>query len=242
VIDKELHTLKSKNKDLSDAFPGRDGYRMLERTRIVIVDEHQLFRTCLQIAFQSNKMYQVVGEASCSDEVLSVVRKKAPKIVLVDIDIPGGGVGPIIEIGQEFPKIKIIVLTAREDSKSIVACLSYGVRGYVLKSVSGAELLEIVQQVSSGGRYVPPHLAASTLARHKEEKLITPRKSSLDQLSSRDRQILEGISGGLSNKEIARFLGVSSSTVAKIVSRLFRFLNVRNRTEAAVCLRQKNSR
>ena len=84
-----------------------------------------------------------------------------------------------------------------------------------------------------GGRYVPPQLAAKTLAWDRGSKLLNPRKTGLDRLTARDRQVLDYLASGLSNKEIAKILNASSSTVTKTVSRIFRFLNVRNRTEAA---------
>jgi two-component system, NarL family, nitrate/nitrite response regulator NarL len=145
-------------------------------------------------------------------------------------------------IAAAYPIIKIIMLTGSEDEDDVLAAMRAGARGYILKGVSANELLRIIRAVAAGEGYVPPGLAASLLA---ELTGIRPTgqmaSDPLDELSERERQILEGVAGGLSNKEIGYQLGLTEKTVKHYMTNILQKLQVRNRVEAAL-LAQKRAR
>jgi len=206
-----------------------------EGIRIVVVDDHPLFREGVATTLASYPDIEVVGEGSSSDEALRLARDLLPDVLLLDISMPGGGVNAARDIAAAYPVIRIIMLTVSEHEEDVLKSLKAGARGYILKGVTARDLVAIVRAVHSGESYVTPALAASLLADLKDEGSDAASNGGiLDELTTRERQILELLATGRSNKEIARSLDLAEKTVKHYVTNILEKLQVRNRVEAAV--------
>lgn len=213
-----------------------------EKHHVVIVDDHALFREGLATILNSVADIEVAGEGASAEDAVRLARDLLPEIILLDIDMPGGGLEAARTIASEFPVIKIVILTASEDDDHLIAALKAGARAYVLKGVAARELVRILRSVASGESYVPPALAASLLL-EMHETGADPRKPDqlIQELTERERDILEGLASGLSNKEIGQKLFLSEKTVKHYMTNILQKLQVRNRVEAAL-LAQKSGK
>jgi len=154
---------------------------------------------------------------------------------LLDIGIPGGGINAAKAIATACPVTKIIMLTASAEEDNLVAALKAGARAYILKGVAARELVRILRSVWAGEGYVTPALAASLLAEMTTGTATTRMAPNLlDELTERERQILEQVAAGLSNKEIGQQLHLSEKTVKHYMTNILQKLQVRNRVEAAL--------
>lgn len=213
---------------------------MSDKIRIVLVDDHPLFREGVAYTLRSEPDFEVVGQGESLDQALQLVAGTAPNVVLLDINIPGGGIQAAERISATHPQIRIIMLTASSDDDDLVAALKGGARGYILKGISARELIAIVRSVWAGEGYVTPALAANLLSEMAARPgLVRPVAGPLDELTGRERQILEHIANGLSNKEIGLRLHLTEKTVKHYVTSILQKLHVRNRVEAAL-LAQKS--
>jgi DNA-binding NarL/FixJ family response regulator len=203
--------------------------------RIVVVDDHPLFREGVATTLASYPDIEVVGEGCSADEALRLARDMLPDVLLLDVSMPGGGVNAARTIAAAYPVIRIVMLTVSEHEEDVLRSLKAGARGYILKGVTARELVGIVRAVHSGESYVTPALAASLLADFNEEGSDASSDGGpLDELTTRERQILELLATGRSNKEIARSLELAEKTVKHYVTNILEKLQVRNRVEAAV--------
>lgn len=209
------------------------------KTRIVLIDDHPLFREGVAYALRSEPTFEVAGQGESLDQALQLVADLKPDILLLDINIPGGGIHTAEKISANHPTTKIIMLTASSDDDDLVKALKAGARGYILKGVASRELISIVRAVQAGEGYITPSLAANLLS----EMAGGPRASKtepdpLDELTKREREILEHIAVGLSNKEVGQRLHVSEKTVKHYVTSVLQKLHVRNRVEAALLVQR----
>jgi RNA polymerase sigma factor (sigma-70 family) len=208
---------------------------MNDKIHIVIADDHTLFREGLAGIISAADDFEVVGQAGSMQEAVQLARDLLPDIILLDIDMPGGGLEAARVIAEECPVTRIVILTSSEEDDHLIRALKIGARAYILKGVAARELLRILQAVSTGESYVPPRLAASLLlemreANSQQKQSISP----LDELTPREREILEGLAAGLSNKEIGEKLFISEKTVKHYMTNILQKLQVRNRVEAAL--------
>lgn len=208
------------------------------KVRIVIVDDHALFRDGLATILAVEHDFEVVGQGGSAADAIRLARDLLPEIILLDIDMPGSGITAAKEIAIDCPVIKIVILTSSEEDDHLVAALKAGTRAYILKGVPARELLRILRAVAAGESYVPPALAASLLAEMIEPSHPVPEKP-IDDLTERERQILAELAGGSSNKEIGQKLFLAEKTVKHYITNILQKLQVRNRVEAAL-LAQKN--
>ncbi len=208
------------------------------KIRIVIVDDHALLRDALATILNAEADFEVVGQGASAADAIRLVRDLLPEIILLDIDMPGGGITAAQEISGDCPVTKIVVLTSSEDDDHLIAALKTGTRAYILKGVPARELLRILRSVQAGESYVPPALAASLLVEMREPARKQP-DNPIDELTDRERQILEGLASGSSNKEIGQKLFLAEKTVKHYITNILQKLQVRNRVEAAL-LAQKN--
>jgi len=208
---------------------------MSDKIHIVIADDHTLFREGLVGIISAEQDFEVVGQAGTMQEAVQLTRDLLPDIILLDIDMPGGGLEAARLIAEQCPVTRIVVLTASEEDDHLVGALKRGARAYILKGVAARELIRILRAVCAGESYVPPILAASLLLEmreaHARQKLAP---SPLDELTPREREILEGLAAGLSNKEIGEKLFLSEKTVKHYMTNILQKLQVRNRVEAAL--------
>jgi RNA polymerase sigma factor (sigma-70 family) len=208
---------------------------MSDKINIVIADDHTLFREGLAVIISGAEDFEVVGQAGAMQEAVQLARDLLPDIILLDIDMPGGGLEAARIVAEECPVTRIVILTSSEEDDHLIRALKIGARAYILKGVAARELFRILRAVWAGESYVPPMLAASLLLEMREAHSQRKQTSSpLDELTSREREILESLAAGLSNKEIGEKLFLSEKTVKHYMTNILQKLQVRNRVEAAL--------
>lgn len=206
-----------------------------DRKSIVIVDDHSIFRSGVVQAFETAHDFDVVGEGASTDEAIALIDRHQPHIALIDASMPGNGLNAVRRIRQQWPQVKVIMLTVAEDEDTILQALDAGSNGYVLKGVSAPELVRIVRSITDGELYVPPNLAVRLLSAMRAPPIDSQVQARLAQLSLKEERVLRLLAGGLSNKEIADATGVQTKTVKFHVSNILSKCGFRNRTEAAIC-------
>ncbi len=208
---------------------------MSDKIQLVIVDDHPLFRDGVIQTLKAEPDIEIVGQATTAQEAVRLTSELLPDLILLDITIPGGGLNAAQMIAATSPVTKIVMLTASEAEEDVLAALKAGARGYILKGVSGHDLIKIVRDVYAGEAYITPTLAASLLSEMKGGwPGQRPSANLLDELTERERQILEKVAAGLSNKEIAQQLFLSEKTIKHYMTNILQKLHVRNRVEAAL--------
>lgn len=208
---------------------------MTEKIRVVIVDDHPLFREGVAAILGSDPDFEVLAQGTSAAEAVQLARDLLPDLILLDVDMAGSGLAAAQTISIECPVTKMVFLTVSEADDHLVKALKFGARAYILKGVAGRELIRILKAVQMGESYLPPALAASLLLEMSEPKpASTVSRDQLDGLSERERQILENLSGGLSNKEIGVKLFLSEKTIKHYMTNILQKLQVRNRVEAAL--------
>ena len=214
---------------------------MENNIRIVIVDDHPLFREGVARTLNSDPNIEVIAEGQNSEDAIKLAQHHLPDVILLDISMPGGGIEAAKTISSVCPVVKITMLTVSEREDDVMQSLGVGADGYVLKGVGGEELVDIVKRIYQGESYITPQLAARMLT---EIKAAPGNKADtqdvFSNLTAREEQILESVSRGLSNKEIGRELKITEKTVKHYVTNVLQKLQVRNRVEAAL-LAQKRS-
>jgi RNA polymerase sigma factor (sigma-70 family) len=208
---------------------------MSDKIHVVIADDHTLFRDGLAGIISGTEEFEVVGQAGTMQEAVELARDLLPDIILLDIDMPGGGLEAARIVAQDCPVTRIVILTSSEEDDHLIRALKIGARAYILKGVAARELLRILRAVWAGESYVPPMLAASLLLEMREANSQQKQAASpLEELTPREREILEGLAAGLSNKEIGEKLFLSEKTVKHYMTNILQKLQVRNRVEAAL--------
>lgn len=208
---------------------------MSDKIQLVIIDDHPLFREGVVQTLRAEPDIEIVGQGTTAAEAVRLAGELLPDVLLLDITIPGGGLNAAQAITASSPVTKIIMLTASEMEEDVLTALKAGARGYILKGVAGRDLVNIVRSVNSGEAYVTPGLAASLLSEMEGTRRGQPQvPSPLDDLTERERQILEQVAAGLSNKEIAGQLFLSEKTIKHYMTNILQKLQVRNRVEAAL--------
>jgi two-component system nitrate/nitrite response regulator NarL len=216
---------------------------MAERLRVVIADDHPLYRDGVARTLAERTDFQVVGACGSAADAVALVERERPGLVLLDISMPGGGIEAARRIAALGLGTRIVMLTVSERDEDVMAALKAGAHGYALKGVGASELVEIVRAVAEGGSFVPPALAARLLqAMQNPDRRARPSESPLAGLAPREEQILELVAKGLSNKEIARKLDLQEKTIKHYMTKILQKLQVRNRVEAAVLVREVGAR
>ncbi len=210
---------------------------MSEPLQIAIIDDHPLFREGVVHTLGAQPDIEVVGEGESAADALRIVAERMPDILLLDVSMPGGGLNAVRQISAAFPVVKVVMLTVSETEDDVTAALRAGARAYVLKGVASRELARILRSVASGEVYVTPSLAASLLYELTGGRGPNAAPNPLDGLTERERQILERVAAGDSNKEVGVQLGVSEKTVKHHMTNILQKLQVRNRVEAALMAR-----
>ena len=198
--------------------------------RILLADDHALVRDGLS-SLVSAWGHEVVGMAGTAGEAISLAATARPDLVLMDVRMPGGGIGATREIKVRQPGVAIVMLTVSEDEEDLFAAVKAGASGYLLKSVHGEELRAMIEAVGRGEAALSPLSArrildelgrfATDLERH-------------DRLTARERTVLQRLTDGATNKEIAAALGISENTVKYHLKHILAKLHAESRTEVAV--------
>lgn len=209
---------------------------MPDSVRIIVADDHPLFREGVVHSLGADPDFEVIAEAGSGEEALKLVRELRPDLVLLDISMPGiGGIEAAREIAASAPEVRIMMLTVADGEASLLAALKAGAHGYVLKGVSARDLREIARRVADGEAYVPPALAAELLS-----EMSAPRgKDVFSTLTEREVDVLELLSKGLSNRDIGERLHIAEKTVKHHMTSILSKLQVRSRTEAALIAAQR---
>ncbi len=200
------------------------------KTRLMIVDDHEVVRMGLRAALEVEPDFAIVAEAATGAEAVEKARAHQPDIVLMDVRMEGmDGIEACREIRSELPGTKVLMLTSFAEEETVVAALLAGAAGYVLKNVARARLLEALRAVARG-----ESLLDSKVTRNVLDKLVgAARPSPDDELTAREREVLALIAEGATNKEIAAQLVVSENTARNHVSHILQKLGFSRRSEAA---------
>ena len=204
------------------------------KTRVVLADDHPLFREGVARTLDESKDFEVVGQATTGKEAVELTSSLKPDLVLLDLSMPDGGQWALTQIAKGEHKALVAMLTVSEDDDSILAALSAGASGYVLKGVGSRELIRVLTDLVAGRSYVAPSLAAKVLTRMNRPRQPVERANPIGTLSKREEDILRLVSQGKSNKEVGLALDLQEKTVKHYMTAILQKLHVRNRTEAAL--------
>jgi len=206
---------------------------MSEKISIIVVDDHPLFREGVVSSLMESGVFDVVAQAGSQEDAIREAEKHLPDLMLLDVSMPGGGIETADEITSRVPIVKIIMLTVSEQEHDVQAALKAQARGYVLKGVASDDLIQILQDIHKGDSYISPNLAVNLLMRSSDDAAKQPSPDDFD-LNDRERQILEKLSVGLSNREIADDICLSEKTVKHYMTNIMHKLHVSNRVQAAI--------
>lgn len=204
---------------------------MHKQIRVLVADDHPLFRQGAVHSLVSDPGIAVIGEASSGEDAFNLVHELQPDVVLLDISMPGwSGLVTAQKISAVFPAIAIVMLTVSEDKDKLVAAFKAGARAYVLKGVSASELAQVVHTAANGEIYVSPSLASEMLVSLTRLQITDP----LHELTEREREILRLIGKGMTNKEIGAQIFLAEKTIKHYVTNILQKLQVCSRMKAAM--------
>lgn len=202
---------------------------MTDTIRVAVADDHPMFRAGVVTSLREEEGIEVVGDAADGSAALSLARTELPDVMVLDINMPGGGLETARRIAVACPATRIVMLTVSEDEDDLLAAMKAGASGYVLKGAGASELAGVIRSVNAGEVYVAPALAWGML-----REMRTPRTSPYDELTEREREVLELVAEGLSNQEVGERLGLAEKTIKHYMTNILGKLQVRSRVEAAL--------
>ena len=206
----------------------------MDPIRIVIADDHPLYREGVARSLSDDPALSVVGEAHDAASAVDMAERLKPDLVLLDLSMPGGGgIAALARIMAFEKPPKVAMLTASEEDDDVMQALKAGALGYILKGVGSRDLVGVVKDLAAGQSYVSPSLAARILNAMRAgpvAKVANP----LDDLTKREEDILKLVAAGKSNKEVGRVLDLQEKTVKHYMTSILQKLHVRNRVEAAL--------
>ncbi len=208
--------------------------------RLLLVDDHNLFRSGIRSLLQRYPQFQIVGEAGDGNEGLNRAVELKPDVVLQDLHMPGlSGAETTRLILEEVPDTQVLILTVSEETDDLVLALRAGACGYLLKNIEAEALVAAVRAAAAGESVISPAMLGKLLGSLKQDGSCTGRPprapaDGKDRLTPREREILLFLARGMSNKEIARKLDLAESTVKIHVQNTLRKLNLSSRVQAAV--------
>jgi DNA-binding NarL/FixJ family response regulator len=209
-----------------------------EPFRVLIADDHPLFRNGMRALLAADQDTEVVAEATTGEEAIELAASLQPDVILMDVQMPGmSGIEATRRILHTSPHIRILIVTMYEDDHSVFTAMRAGARGYLLKGAGPDEVLRAIQAVGSGEAIFSPSIA-TRLIDFFASLQPTALPQALPELTEREHEILTLIARGLSNAAIAKQLGLSNKTVSKYVSNIFSKLQVADRTQAMLRARE----
>jgi len=213
---------------------GNDG----EKLRIMLADDHPMFREGLLASLGSVAEFEIVGEASSGDDAVKLAQELQPDVILMDINMPGkNGIEATREIAWHSPHIGILILTMFDDDASVFSAMRAGARGYLLKGATKEEIVRALQAVG-GGEAIFSASIARRMMFYFDALTQRPAERVFPELTEREREVLEWIAQGHDNGTIARKLGLSLKTVRNHVSNLLNKLQVVDRAQAVLMARE----
>jgi two-component system nitrate/nitrite response regulator NarL len=215
---------------------------MQHKIRVAVVDDHPLYRDGVIFALESEPDIEVVAQGETALDAFQIAHDQAPDVLLLDMNMPGGGVNAVAKIAQRCPSVKTLMLTVVDDEDEVRNALRKGAKGYLLKGASSSELVNAVRLINKGQNYVSPSFAAQLImSRGTGENARSETLKRFPELSDREEQILMLILQGLSNRLIGDELGLTEKTVKGYVTSVMEKLQVRNRVEAAMAAAERVS-
>jgi DNA-binding NarL/FixJ family response regulator len=216
------------------------------KTRIVIIDDHQLFREGVKRILDFEKDFEVVAEGTDGSEVLSIVEQYKPDVVIMDINMPNiNGIEATRQLVKTYPDTKVLILSIHDDENYVTHALQTGAMGYLLKEMDADALIEAVKVVAEGGSYLHPKVTHNLVKEYR--RLAAEDKSGaskgqqkqevrlpLHLLTRRECEVLQLLADGKSNRGIGEALFISEKTVKNHVSNILQKMNVNDRTQAVV--------
>ncbi len=207
------------------------------KRRVVLVDDHELFRAGVRGEIAAS--VDIVGEAGTVAEAVPLIRELDPEVVLLDVHLPdGGGEGVIAGVAQERPAVKFLALSVSDAAEDVIGVIRAGARGYVTKTISGAELEDAIERVAQGDAVFSPRLAGFVLDAFRAGEPLGG-DSELENLTPREREVLQLIARAYRYKEIAARLHLSIKTVEAHVSSVLRKLQLSSRHELSRWAQQR---
>jgi NarL family two-component system response regulator LiaR len=207
----------------------------MNKIKVLIADDHSLFREGTRSLIEHEKDMEVIGEASDGEEAIKLVTRLRPHVVLMDIAMPRvNGIEATRRIKADYPATAVLILTAYDNDQYIVALLEAGAAGYLLKNVSGNDLVNAIRAVHAGEAVLHPAIAQKVFSRFGATGRESGDSTQLAELSEREMEILRLAARGSSNQDIATRLYLSRRTVQAHLANIFRKMDVGSRTEAVL--------
>jgi DNA-binding NarL/FixJ family response regulator len=200
-------------------------------TRVFLLDDHEIVRRGVRDLLNAEDDMEVVGEASTASEALARIPATKPDVAVLDVRLPdGNGVSVCRDLREKMPELAFLMLTSFADDEALFDAIMAGASGYVLKQIRGGDLVGAVRTIASGGSLLDPRATTAVL-----ERLRAPKpKDPLAALSDQERQILQHIGEGLTNREIGERMFLAEKTVKNYVSNVLSKLGLQRRTQVAV--------
>jgi DNA-binding NarL/FixJ family response regulator len=199
--------------------------------RVLVVDDHPLFRQGVLFTLGREPELRVVGEGENGRQAVEMAQRLKPDVLLLDITMPEmSGLQAAAEVKRVSPDTQIVILTASEEGDDLMAAMKAGAQGFVVKGAGAGEIVEAVLAASRREAYITPKMAGNLL----REMTQKPSSDPLAELTERERQVLELVARGLSNKEVGAELGLAEKTVKHYLTAVLQKLHVRSRVEAAL--------
>lgn len=209
---------------------------MMGQIRVLLADDHPLFQEGVKLTLEAAPDIAVIGQVGTGDKAAAVAGEMQPDILLLDITMPGGdGLSHIETIQARCPHTKIVMFTASEDREHLMTALKAGARGFILKGVNAQGLLDAVRKVAGGDVHVSPSLAGSIFLEMTRPSAPDP----LHELTEREREVLQLVGEGLTNREIGRRLHLAEKTIKHYMTNVLQKLRLRSRVEAALLAQRR---
>ncbi len=198
--------------------------------RLVIVDDHAMFRT--GVKSELSGVFDIVGEAADADGAVSTITSTLPDVVLLDVHLPGGGGAEVLRrTTARHPEVKFLALSVSDAAEDVIAVIRGGARGYVTKNITGVELIAAIRRVADNDAVFSPRLAGFVLDAFAGQFEVAEIDEDLDRLTEREREVMRLIARGYAYKEVAAELFISIKTVESHVSSVLRKLQLSSRHE-----------
>jgi DNA-binding NarL/FixJ family response regulator len=207
---------------------------------ILLVDDHSLFREGLASLLRARPNLQVAGTASSGEEALLLAREVLPDLVLMDVRMPGiNGIETTRRLKVEMPTVRVVMLTMSEDAQDLFQALKNGAQGYLLKNTKPDALYRFIEGVMEGEAPISGLMAAKMLSEFRPPEDPAPDDRGCEKLTERERDVLQRVANGMTNREIAHTLSISENTVKKHLRNILAKLHLQNRVQAALYVHQQ---
>ncbi len=201
--------------------------------RVTIFEDYTDMREILATLVESSADFYLAGAYSHANNVLDIVKKQKPNVVLMDLQMPGiSGIEATRLIKSQYPQVQVLVQTIFDDNERVFAALCMGATGYILKSTPADKILEAIAETYNGGSPMSPHIARNVLMMFTHQQMTLSPQEEYQMLSEREKEILGHLTKGLSYKMIANVCGISYGTVNSHLKNIYEKLHVHSATEA----------